>query len=360
MNTSKCGSCNKAVGEGPTCAWCGKTYHFHCSGTSERGFNRLGVGRSSWRCVDCRDAHGTSLDMSGAGDKLRTPKGTPARHSEASLQDPKPQFNTHLESASKIMPNDTGVLEIILTKLSSIQDQLLAMDIIQSGLSQVKADIAGLKTSLEAKFELLSVRVKSVESRVDTLEQRIQDLPNLKTEIAALHLELENRNQQLFRKDVELTGLTEHTNENLPHIFAILANKLCVQMDPRDVDDIRRVGVKGGKDGKDERPRPVIITLTRRAIRDTLLSAARSRRGLTTDMIEVAGTSRKIFLNEHLTKNNRILFSKARTVGKDLKFKFVWTNNGNIYMRRSETSSILKVTSETVLERLQSNSVGKK
>ncbi|KAI5638642.1 hypothetical protein NE865_08698 [Phthorimaea operculella] len=193
---------------------------------------------------------------------------------------------------------------------------------------------------------------------MDTMEQRMQDVPSLKTEIAALHLELENRDQQQFRKDVELTGLTEQTNENLPHIVATLATKLGVQMDSRDVDDIRRVGVKGGKDGKDERPRPVIITLTRRAIRDTLLSAARSRRGLTTDMIGVAGTSRKIFLNEHLTKNNRILFSKARTVGKDLKFKFVCTNNGNIFMRRSETSSILKVTSETALERLLSNLVG--
>ncbi|KAI5637835.1 hypothetical protein NE865_09490 [Phthorimaea operculella] len=361
MNTSQCGSCKQAVGEGPTCAWCGKTYHFHCSGTSERGFNRLGVGRNSWRCVACRDSHGESFDISATGDKLGTPTGKPAtaRLSEASLQDPKPQGSpSHQGTPAKINSDDTGVLDTILKKLGSIQEQLLSMDGIKSDLSQVKVDIADLKTSLDAKLEIMTVRVQSVESRVDTLEQRLQDLPSMKTKIAALRLELANRDQQLFRKDVELTGLPEQSNENLPHIVATLASKLGVQLDPRDVDDIRRVGVKGGKDGKDERPRPVIITLTRRAIRDTLLTAARSRRGLTTDKIEVACTPRKIFLNEHLIKENRILFSKARAVGKDLRFKFVWTNNGNIFMRRSETSSILKVSSETVLQRLVRNSSG--
>ncbi|KAJ2938086.1 hypothetical protein O0L34_g19412 [Tuta absoluta] len=173
MNTSQCGSCNEAVGEGPTCAWCGKTYHFHCSGTSERGFNRLGVGRTSWRCVACRDAHGESFDISATGDKLGTSKVKPARLSEASLQDPKPQHNPYQGNLGKINPNDSGVLDTILTKLVSIQDQLMAMDGIQSDLSQVKEEIAGLKTSLEAKLEVMTVRVKSVESRVDTLEQRM-------------------------------------------------------------------------------------------------------------------------------------------------------------------------------------------
>ncbi|KAG7307677.1 hypothetical protein JYU34_007898, partial [Plutella xylostella] len=146
--------------------------------------------------------------------------------------------------------------------------------------------------------------------------------------------------------------------ENLTQVVNVLSNKLGVQLDPRDVDDVRRVGARGGGGGGGsggsggagagamERPRPVVLTFTRRAPRDQLLRAAKVRRGLTTDMLELAGNSRRVYVNEHLTRENRVLFSKARALGAELKFKYVWTSNGNIFMRRSETSSVLRVTSE--------------
>jgi hypothetical protein len=134
-----------------------------------------------------------------------------------------------------------------------------------------------------------------------------------------------------------------------------MCNKLGVQLDPRDVDDVRRVGLRGGGAGGVERPRPIVLTLTRRAPRDQILRAAKVRRGLTTEMLEIAGNSRRVYINEHLTKANRILFSKARAAGAQLKFKFVWSSNGTIYMRRSETSSLVRVSSEAVLDKLCNN-----
>lgn len=126
-----------------------------------------------------------------------------------------------------------------------------------------------------------------------------------------------------------------------------------MDLDQRDVDDVRRVGMLGGGVGGVERPRPVVVTFTRRAPRDQMLRAARVRRGLTTDAIDIPGKSRKVFINEHLTKSNRILFSKARSIGHALHFKYIWTSNGVVLIRRSDTSSILRVTSESILENLQ-------
>ncbi|CAG9137783.1 unnamed protein product [Plutella xylostella] len=153
--------------------------------------------------------------------------------------------------------------------------------------------------------------------------------------------------------------ITEINGENLTQVVNVLSNKLGVQLDPRDVDDVRRVGARGGGGGGGgagagamERPRPVMLTFTRRAPRDQLLRAAKARRGITTEMLEVPGNCRRVFVNEHLTKENRVLFSKARALGAELKFKFVWTSNCNIFMRRSETSSVLRITSESILDKL--------
>ncbi|KAG7295766.1 hypothetical protein JYU34_020817 [Plutella xylostella] len=182
-------------------------------------------------------------------------------------------------------------------------------------------------------------------------------------QVLELRQVLADKEQRHFLKDVEITGLTESNGENLTQVVNVLSNKLGVQLDPRDVDDVRRVGARGGGGGGSggsggagagamERPRPVVLTFTRRAPRDQLLRAAKVRRGLTTDMLELAGNSRRVYVNEHLTRENRVLFSKARALGAELKFKYVWTSNGNIFMRRSETSSVLRVTSEATLEKL--------
>lgn len=349
MFTTQCATCKESVGQGPVCASCENTYHFHCSGTTERGFNRLGLNRSSWKCVQCRDEN-SLLDVSAPSTSH-----SPARLSAASLE-----INPHTRATTATLAVEDAsgpeMLKTILTKLSEMQTQLSSITSIKSDIAQVKNDLTDLKTTLNVKCEELSGRVCTIEDRVAELEQCKSELHNVKTELAGIHSLLSNKEQQQFRKDIEVTGLTEDTNENLPHIAATLASVLGVNLDPKDLDDVRRVGPKAGKNGKDVRPRPVIITFFRREARDQLLRAAKSRRGLTTDKFGVPGNSRKVFINEHLTKENRILFSKARTAGNDLKFKYTWTNNGNIFMRRSDTSSILRVTSESTLHNLRRNS----
>lgn len=350
MFTTQCASCKDSVGQGPVCASCGNTFHFHCSGTTERGFNRLGSNRGSWKCIPCRD-ESSLLDVSAAPSTSHTP----ARLSAAALEDI-PHIRDPVKTAAVEETTGSEVLKSIFAKLTELQTQLSAITSIKSDIAQVKNDLTDLKITLNTKCDELQGQVCTIEDKIAELEQCKSELRDLKTELKGIHSALSINEQQRFLKDIEITGVTEHPNENLPHTAATLASALGVKLDPRDLDDIRRVGPKGGKSGKDDRPRPVIITFTRREARDQILRAAKARRGLTTDKIEIPGNSRKIFINEHLTKENRILFSKARTASSNLKFKYVWTNNGNIFLRRSDTSSILRVTSELTLQKLQRNS----
>jgi len=40
----------------------------------------------------------------------------------------------------------------------------------------------------------------------------------------------------------------------------------------------------------------------------------------------------KIYLAESLAEKNRELFKESLAVKKNLEFKFIWTNNGQIYL----------------------------
>ncbi|XP_063837204.1 uncharacterized protein LOC135086403 [Ostrinia nubilalis] len=194
--------------------------------------------------------------------------------------------------------------------------------------------------------------VADIKSQMKEMDRCKAEVIELRAEVTELRQVIAAKEQRTFLKDVEITGITENSTENLQQLVSVVSASLGVELDPRDIDDIRRIGPRGGASASD-RPRPIVVSMTRRAPRDQLLRAARVRRGLTTDKLNLQGTPRRVFLNEHLTKENRILFSKARKLGNELRFKFVWTSNGNIFMRRTETSSVLHVKSLAVLEKLE-------
>lgn len=98
--------------------------------------------------------------------------------------------------------------------------------------------------------------------------------------------------------------------------------------------------------------RPVIVRLIRRAKRDELLKAARTRRNLTTADLELVGEPQKIFLNERLTKINRLLFRDARSRAKQGGYAFCWYNQGAIYVRQREGKSAVQIRSEYDLDRI--------
>ena len=52
----------------------------------------------------------------------------------------------------------------------------------------------------------------------------------------------------------------------------------------------------------------------------------------------------EIFINEHLSPDNRRLFSNTSQRKCELAYKFLWTKNGNIHLRKNESSSVHTVT----------------
>ena len=60
-----------------------------------------------------------------------------------------------------------------------------------------------------------------------------------------------------------------------------------------------------------------------------------------------------ISINDHLSQQNRHLFSTASTLKKEFNFKYLWTKNGNVYIRKDNTSDIIHVTGEDVLSKLR-------
>ena len=62
-----------------------------------------------------------------------------------------------------------------------------------------------------------------------------------------------------------------------------------------------------------------------------------------------------VFINEHLSPNNCRLFTAASQIKLDLNFKFLWTKNGSVYLRKNDVSEIIEVTDDEVLSLLRAS-----
>lgn len=337
-----CGACNLKLGpDDPTtisCSACPTKYHVKCLNLAREELRAIrNSGNTCMKCPSCEaNKRGPRLESTPVRGLSKVPDGNTAAAKQ-----------TGGEGDGATNPAHAQLINTFSHSLQQLQE----------AFDKMKQEMCAFTYFLNSTSEDISnfrKELSEMKNELQEVDRCKLEVSGLRAEVAELRQEMEFQQQRQFNKDIEINGLVEQKGENLMQIMSVASTVLGIELCPNDIDDIRRVGARNGETGGEgrPRPRPVILTLARRATRDQLIRAARVRRGLTTDMFGMPGNPIKVYFNEHLTKPNRILYSKTRAVGKELGFKFVWTKDGNIYMRRSETSSVLRVTSEATLKKL--------
>ncbi|XP_046976476.1 uncharacterized protein LOC124542589 [Vanessa cardui] len=192
-----------------------------------------------------------------------------------------------------------------------------------------------------------------VEERVSSLENKLSDnctqhgSSQVQDIITQLKTEINDREQSSLLNDVQIAGLPEYNGENVVHLSQAISSKLGVPLDARDIVSAERVGPRRLLSSSEERhrPRPVIMRLARRSLRDNIIKAARVRRGTDTSGV-IDGNPSRVHINEHLTRHNRTLFYKAKEEGKRLGWRYIWTRDWRIYVRREADTTVQRIHTE--------------
>ncbi|XP_063388289.1 uncharacterized protein LOC134674163 [Cydia fagiglandana] len=290
------------------CTQCPSVYHKACV-----NMQRVPVG---WACPSC---------------KAKTPR----------------RDNTD----TPIKNDDLG--EEDLSSPASMQDVAEQLRLLRAEFGAVRDEVAGLRremAELRDMVEGYSSRIGAVEERVRCLEERMEERPAATTDselaatVAALKIELCDRDQDLLLNDVEITGIPEVQSENSTHLVCLVARKLGVDLEERDIVFAERVGAARAAR---VRPRPLVVRLARRGPRAELLRAARVRRGADTADFGLPGSPCRFYVNERLTRTNRTLFYLARQECKRLDWRYQWTKDGRVYVRRNKDSAARRLRSES-------------
>lgn len=210
---------------------------------------------------------------------------------------------------------------------------------------------AELRESFREQVATLRSENLKLREEFSALERKVDssDVAKMSEAISDLRNQLNDREQELLINDCDITGIPEHDGEPVGHLVMTLAAKLGMKLEERDVVSAVRVGPKRGLvvGAPAPNPRPIVVRLTRRSLRDELLQAARVRRGATTAELGLPPHEpRRFYVNERLTKSNRALFAMARDAGRAARWRFIWTRDGRVFARMENNSPRYVLRSE--------------
>ncbi|KAL4719711.1 hypothetical protein ACJJTC_018539 [Scirpophaga incertulas] len=355
MSSKSCAGCDKLLPkyEYLRCCMCKAGYDLMCLNMSRERYDSFyatnNERKSSWKCPECL---------------CKQPKrgniNTPVRSIAPTSGDVDVSPNTPYDESRNVTQRSRSVKLSVqdidesnpITEISLYLNEMRAMRVQMSICSDTMAE---LTSTMKAQNK----RLDSLESRMDALEAVVaesdrDEVKALQLTISQLKSEIQQRDQEMLLNDVEISNFPEIPNENTTHIILTVAKKLGVDLEERDVVRVERAGAVRvlEEGGPPPRPRPLVVRLARRSSRDALLRAARVRRGVTSEGMNIPGTQRTFYINERLTNLHRQLFQKTRAEAKRRNWKYVWTREGRIFARREQGSPAYRIKAELDLQKV--------
>lgn len=246
-----------------------------------------------------------------------------------------------------LIPNPSEVSELTSVIRTLTQEITTLKDKLETATSSL--------TLCHQRLDELVVHTAVADKRLQNLEDSQSEVKALKATVGQLELELRSHAQNQVRNEVEIVGIPEHTNENLMHVVLTAAVKIGIDVKEEDIDWVVRSGPKPLRKVDDSRSnlsRPIVFRFVRRIKRDSFIKAARPRKNIiASDLLQTA-PDHKIYINERLTRENRLLFREARAKAKDHGFLYCWTSQGNIYVRQRQGKPAMAIKTQEDIFRI--------
>ena len=139
------------------------------------------------------------------------------------------------------------------------------------------------------------------------------------------------------RDCLEFRGIPVSVKEDTSDLICKVASLVGVEITAADISTSHRIKPKTDLS---KFPPPIIAKFVSRDTRDEVYRARGKLRDFSTKDLNKLGrlAVNPMFISESLTEMNEKLFKGALSCKKDLKYQFIWTHNGNIFLRKNTSS----------------------
>lgn len=303
---------------------------------------------------DYIDQDSTTSD-SGRNIKKRKEKETD-NVQRADFNDFRKEIMSYLENIKQtndeFMQNIRSEISEIKTQVSTVTKTI---DILSQQQIQFRNDLADLSQSLDyhtKSFDELKTKTHAMSKDITEIKKIEKEVETYKYRLLNVERYLNTQQQRDRLCNIEISGIPEKKNEDLPQLLLSICTALDVQAVKQDITNIYRVPQKITNT---KLPKNIVARMSSQLIKDTIISAIRKKKGLTSaDLgLKTSKDPFKIYVNEHLTPFNKTLLKKTREAAASAAFQHVWVRNGKIFVRKNDTSSSLNIMDTRDLEKIK-------
>ncbi|CAH2094460.1 unnamed protein product [Euphydryas editha] len=240
--------------------------------------------------------------------------------------------------AETVKTSITDELTKITCMMSSMNTSLEKLSLDNTIIRESLSDIQARVTVLEESASFSSEQFNELKGRVEVVEKHVPITSSITDQMVVLQHKLDIMEQQARECNIEISNLPERRNENLLTLVEQLGTVIKVPITAAQITSVHRVPHASQTSS---RPRNVIVKLTSRLLRDNVVAGSRFMKGrLTTEQLSIQGTVHNIYINEHLTLQNKLLFRAVREEAKKKQYKYCWVKHGVILVRRMDAAPI--------------------
>ncbi|XP_073955681.1 uncharacterized protein [Choristoneura fumiferana] len=252
----------------------------------------------------------------------------------------------------------------ILTTWKSEQDKYLKQVLKEQNVLMCKlsADISELKAQnmsiqktnleIEKSVAFINQQYEEIKRQIDTLHRERKEylftIEELEKKV--LDLQLSSR-----CSSVEIRNVPATENESAADLTQIVSSLgKVLSTSTNGIRDIYRVP------GKPDTIKPIVVEFNSVDVKNKVITAAKTyNKGrskddrLNTSHIGLSKVRQPIYVAEHLPSSIKKLFFLAREFSNRNNFRFCWSSNGKVFLRKEQGAKYIVVKSEQTLRDLQ-------
>lgn len=244
-----------------------------------------------------------------------------------------------------------------INELESFNSLSEKMDKLLSEMHDFRLESKCMSQSIDStheKIDELKCIVQSQKKDIDTCFSRID---YLELENNTLRKEIKNLNQELLQvqqysrsNSVDIQGVPELKSENIVDVVCRVARAVRFDLNEQMIDAVHRL--TGRSDTS--KPSGIILKFVRRRDAEEFIRLAKVKRGFSASELGFVSDN-KVFINQSLSKRNRLMFVSAKSAARQGHFKYVWFQRGKVLVRK-EGGPAIHIDS---MEKLRSMVTGK-
>lgn len=307
---ASCGVCGDECSENSIkCSVCDKAFHPACikqDGVKTR------TGNKDWKCGECRkDFSSVSSDKSSSSATLLTKEFL-----VSVLEDFKREVFAEFKNHS--------------TKFDRFENSLQFLSDNVDKSNKLIAEVKKEYTELKKENNLILLENKQLKDSVFELKDRLRTLE-----------------QYSRRSNLEISGIPETANENTFALLQDIGKTIGQGLDNGDVTAAHRVP----SFNKNRSP-SLVVQFIYRSQRDAWIASYKKKKVLNAKEVNSIFPNDRVYINEHLSPENKQLLAQVKKRSRELNIRYVWTREGKCYVRRNDGQNSFRINKLDDLEKV--------